>query len=133
MCSAKSANLTGVWLGLYSYPRRLEPVSFTATLIDTAGVINGSSHEIPRQGRTAGYTLFATLCGRHSDGAVAFTKTYDDGIPHGYAINYEGSIRDEGAEIEGLWTIPRMWSGRFLMIRSAWNAEQVARKKFARV
>ena len=132
MSGAGSADLTGVWLGLYSYPRTLEPVSFTATLIDTAGAISGSCHEKPRQGSTAGCVLFATLSGHHNDGVVAFIKTYDDGIPHARAINYEGAIHDEGTEIEGRWTIPRIWSGRFLMIRSAPNAEAIVRKKYER-
>jgi hypothetical protein len=130
MGGAGSADLTGVWLGLYSYPRKLEPVSFTATLIDTAGAISGSCHELPGEGRAAGRTLFATLSGHHSSGLVTFLKTYDNGIPHGLAISYEGAIRDEGSEIEGRWMIPRMWSGRFLMIRSAPNAEKIVRKKY---
>jgi hypothetical protein len=128
-----SGDLTGVWLGLYSYPRLLEPVGFTATLIDTAGALSGSSHETPRQASTPPRTLFATLCGRRSDGVVQFVKTYDEGVPHSHPITYDGEIRDSGSEIEGRWSIPRMWSGRFLMIRSAPNAEAIVRKKYERI
>ena len=133
MDDLRSAGLAGVWLGLYSYPRRLEPVSFTATLIETSGVISGSTHETPRQGKPAARTIFATLSGWRTESAVQFTKIYDDGIPHNHPINYEGAITDDGAEIEGRWSIPRMWSGRFLMIRSAPNAEKIVRKKYERI
>jgi hypothetical protein len=132
MDEAGSAGLTGVWLGLYSYPRKLEPVSFTATLIETSGAISGSTHETPQQGSAAARTVFATLSGQRGKSAVQFIKTYDDGIPHSQPINYEGTITDDGAEIEGRWSIPRMWTGRFLMIRSAPKAEAIIREKYER-
>jgi hypothetical protein len=133
MDDLRSVGLTGVWLGLYSYPRQLEPVSFTATLIETSGAISDSTHETPRQGKAAARTIFATRSGRRNDSAAQFTKTYDDGIPHEHSINYDGMITDDGAEIEGRRSIPRMWSGRFLMIRSAPNAEKIVRKKYERI
>ena len=133
MSGEVAVDLTGVWLGLYSYPRALEPVSFVATLIETAGAISGSSHEPLKGGSFAANTAFASLSGSRNENTVAFVKTYDGGIPHNRAINYEGSATDDGAEIEGRWTIPGQWSGRFLMIRSAPKAEAVVRKKFARI
>jgi len=133
MSKAGSADLTGVWLGLYSYPQKLEPVSFTATLIDTSGAISGSSHESFPRPPLAPYTAFATLDGRREEHAVSFVKTYDGGIPHKQPISYEGSIVDDGNEIEGRWIISRVWSGRFLMVRSAPNAETIVRKKYERV
>ncbi|HEY3639394.1 MAG TPA: hypothetical protein VGK90_14695 [Rhizomicrobium sp.] len=129
---AEWTQLTGVWLGLYSYPRKLEPVGFTATLIETAGAISGSSHEKPQQGKASGQTIFATLNGHRSGDVVEFVKRYEGGIPHSLAIKYEGTVRDEGAEIEGRWIIPRMWSGRFLMIRSGPKAEAIVRQKYER-
>lgn len=126
-------DLTGVWLGLYSYQRALDPVSFVATLIETAGAISGSSHEPLKGGTFAANTAFASLSGSRIECAVAFEKTYDHGIPHRHAIGYEGSVTDDGSEIEGRWVIPGQWSGRFLMIRSAPNAEAVVRKKFAHI
>ena len=133
MSGAGSADLTGIWLGLYSYPRRLEPVSFTATLIDTSGAISGSSHEsFPRRGQGV-FTAFAALYGRRDEHAVTFVKTYDGGVPHNKPISYEGAIMDDGNEIEGRWIIPDVWSGRFLMVRSAPNAEAIVRKKYERI
>ena len=102
----------------------------------TSGAISGSTHETPadRGGGVAARTLFATLSGRRNEGAVQFTKTYDDGIPHNHPISYEGALADNGAEIEGRWSIPRTWSGRFLMIRSAPNAGmKIVRKKYERI
>jgi hypothetical protein len=132
MSRGRSADLTGVWLGLYSYPHALAPVGFVATLIETAGTISGSSHESLKGGTFAANTAFASLSGIRNEGAVGFVKIYDDGIPHKLAINYTGTLADDGAEIEGRWMIPGQWSGRFLMIRSRPNAETVVRKKFVR-
>ena len=133
MSGAGSTDLTGVWLGLYSYPRELEPVSFTATLIDTSGAISGSSHEAFPRAPLGPCTALAALCGRRDEHVVAFVKTYDGGIPHNRPIRYDGAIVDEGNEIEGRWIIPRVWSGKFLMVRSAPNAGTIVRRKYERV
>jgi hypothetical protein len=121
-----------VWQGLYSYPRKLDPVSFVATLIETANSISGSVHE-PAPARFGSGTIFAALLGHRSAHAVAVIKTYLDGVPHGRPVHYEGALRDDGSEIEGCWVISPQWSGRFLMIRSRRNAEAIARKKYERV
>jgi hypothetical protein len=132
MIGVRTVDLTGVWLGLYSYPHDCEPVSFVATLIETAGAISGSSHEAQPRPFFPAYTALATLFGRRGNGAIVFVKTYDEGRPHAHPIYYDGVITDEGGEIEGRWSIPRMWSGRFVMIRSAPNAEIIARKIYER-
>lgn len=124
-------NLTGIWQGLYSYPRLLEPVSFVATLIETERWVTGSTHE-PH--RNSGATLCATLLGRRSGSAVQFVKTYDEGQGgYGADVHYEGSVSADASEIEGRWVIRADWSGRFLMIRGTGDAQALARKKFARV
>jgi hypothetical protein len=124
-------NLTGIWLGLYSYPRALEPVSFTATLIETGNRLSGSTHEANRF--DAG-TLYATLLGSRDGRSLFFVKSYD-APKRGYAnpIRYDGMVSDDGSEIEGRWIIRNNWSGRFLMVRSGRNAEARARKRFAEV
>lgn len=125
-------NLTGVWQGLYAYPRKLEPVSFVATLIETASCLSGSIHEsAPARFRFA--TVFASLMGAHGAGTVTFVKTYMDGIPHPRPVHYEGSVHEDGSEIDGRWILTPDWSGRFLMIRATRNAESVVRKKYERV
>ncbi len=40
-----SQNLTGVWNGRYVYPREMAPVSFVATLLETASRLTGATHE----------------------------------------------------------------------------------------
>ena len=43
---AGAQNLTGVWDGIYSYPIARAPVSFVATLIETASAVSGTTHEL---------------------------------------------------------------------------------------
>ena len=127
-----AASLTGIWHGLYSYPIPRAPVSFVATLIETAGAVSGTTHEQCTIGASPNEILYATLLGRRQDGAVAFVKTYDGANPHYGTVTYEGVLSADGTEIEGRWTVPGNWSGKFLMIRSAGKAEAVARTVFER-
>jgi len=129
--AGKISNLTGVWLGLYSYPRLLQPASFTATLIETESWISGSTHEASHYD---GETLLATLIGSRDGNAVSFVKTYEQ-VNRGYGppVRYEGHVSEDGTEIEGRWTIRADWAGKFLMVRSGGGAEARARKKFAEV
>ncbi|MGD0192923.1 MAG: hypothetical protein ABSD74_19470 [Rhizomicrobium sp.] len=125
-----SRNLTGVWQGLYSYPRALAPVSFVATLIETESWLSGSTHEPHRK---TGATLCATLLGKRAGNAVSVVKSYENPEGgYGADIRYDGTVSDDATEIEGLWTIRPDWSGRFLLVRGTPDAEAVARKKFAR-
>jgi hypothetical protein len=127
------ANLTGVWNGFFSYPRLLEPVTFTATLIETQSWVSGSTHEPCTVGKHIGQTLYATLLGTRTGNAVTFKKTYDGTSDRYHIVNYEGTIAGDGTEIEGQWIIRVTWSGRFLMVRSG-HAVPVAKvKALARV
>ncbi|MGH6890233.1 MAG: hypothetical protein ACREHF_13740 [Rhizomicrobium sp.] len=127
---ASGQNLTGIWQGVYSYPRQLAPVGFVATLIETASAVSGSTHEPHRR---TGAGLCATLFGRRAGALIHFVKTYEEN-GGGYAadVRYEGTVTDDGTEIEGRWIIGADWSGRFLMVRGAREAEEIARKNFAR-
>ena len=118
-------NLTGVWLGLYSYPRAREPVTFTATLMEAGSSVSGTVHETVR-----GVTYTALLDGARDENTVAITKVYDDAKPHGKRIVYQGMLSTDGTEIEGRWIIPGSWSGKFLMIRSAGPRQSVIREVF---
>jgi hypothetical protein len=119
MSSSEPVGLTGVWDGQYSYPRRFSPVHFTAVILETGVVIAGTIHEQPPDGPSAGQTLNALIQGEHLGSAVQFTKTYD-GAPRGRSrpIHYEGVLSADGNGIEGKWTVPGSWSGKFLMVRS---------------
>ncbi len=126
--AAATPNLTGIWHGIYSYPVARAPVSFVATLIETASAISGTTHEPRAVGGSPDETLYATLLGRRRNSAVAFVKTYEGANPHYATVLYEGTLSSDGTEIEGRWTVPGNWSGKFLMIRSAGKTETIARK-----
>jgi len=127
-----AASLTGIWHGIYSYPIARAPVSFMATLIETVSAVSGTTHEPCIIGGGPNETLYATLLGSRRHSAVAFVKTYDGANPHYRTIAYEGTLSPDGTEIEGRWTVPGNWSGKFLMIRSAGKTEAVARSVFER-
>jgi hypothetical protein len=124
-------NLTGVWHGLYTYPDGIS-VSFVATLIEAGRSVTGSVHEPCTVGGSPNETISATLSGSRSDSAVRFLKTYEGTNPHYGSVHYEGTLNHDGTEVEGRWTVPRNWSGKFLMIRSGGAAETVARKSAVR-
>ena len=125
-------NLTGIWHGLYSYPFGRPPVSFVATLIETASTVSGTTHEPCTIGGNPNETLYAMLLGDRRNSTVAFVKTYDGANPRYGTVAYEGTLNPDGTEIEGRWTVPGNWSGKFLMIRSAGKEESVKRKAFER-
>ena len=68
-------DLTGIWQGLYSYPRGGEHVSFTATMIEFGGALHGTTHE-GGSGSIPG-PLGAGLSGRRLGRDVSFVKRYD--------------------------------------------------------
>jgi hypothetical protein len=117
--SRESRSLTGVWQGIYDYPRGAGPTTpFTATLIEAGQSLSGSVHEQCLMHGSPNQTLFATLLGARRDSAVSFVKTYDGSNPAYTTVVYDGTLNEEATEIEGRWTVPRNWSGKFLMIRS---------------
>jgi hypothetical protein len=121
---AGEQNLTGIWNGLYTYPNG-RSTSFVATLIDSGGSLSGTTHEPG----SLGGTLYASLVGSRNDSAVGFTKTYDRrGLLHRKPIIYEGTLNGDATEIEGRWTIKKVWSGKFMMVRSGSQAASVERK-----
>src|SRR5215467_14240016 len=128
---AEAQNLTGVWNGLYSYPDG-RSVTFVATLIDSGSTLSGSTHEPCVGGDCPSATLFATLMGSRSGSAVTFRKTYEAADPRWGTVNYDGRLNAEATEIEGRWTIPGVWSGKFLMIRPLREGLKVEQKESVR-
>lgn len=114
--SQDSRSLTGVWQGIYSYPvSGLPTVPFTATLIESGSSLSGSVHE---QCTMNGETLLFSVSGGRHGSAVSFVKTFLGNSPYYGTILYDGAVNADATEIEGRWTIPGDWSGRFLMTRS---------------
>jgi hypothetical protein len=121
------SNLTGIWQGQFSYPEKLPPEFFTATLLERPGLLGGSIQETHQHGKTAGKTFYASVHGRRVGNAVTFTKTYET-PPRRHSVHYDGTLNEEGTEIEGSWTVPGSWSGRFLMIRTSGLAQDAAKQ-----
>jgi hypothetical protein len=124
-----AASLTGVWNGRFFYPRIAPPVSFVATLIETASRLTGATHE-PAERRRSG-TACATVIGHRDGSSVMFVKTYDD--PKLRPIDYRGTLNGDATEIDGVWQIRGNWSGTFLMIRAPRKGVAVTRKIAERV
>jgi hypothetical protein len=119
-------SLTGVWDGMFSYPRMLPPTTFTAVLFETGAVLSGTTHEISSHAQSAGRTLHASIEGVRSGADVRFTKVYeaDSRAP----VDYVGLVNADATEIEGTWTIRGNWSGKFLMIRSGRQQQAETRR-----
>ena len=115
-------DLSGDWIGNYSYPGELEPVPFLATLVESNGLITGETRE-PGQTPEMGEIAHALLHGSRSGSQVSFTKMYD--TIEDDPILYEGTVDETGNEIHGTWTIVDEWSGSFVMSRSAAVDEEV--------
>ena len=128
--AAGPENLTGVWQGLFSYPRMYRAASFTATLIETGSSLTGSTTEIAVAGPRDGMAVSAFLSGCRTGSRVTFTKQYEGPEPPNHAVEYEGTLADDFMEIEGRWFIPGSWAGRFLMIRSGGRSVEAARQAF---
>lgn len=125
-------NLTGVWQGLFSYPRMYRAAGFTATLIEAGGHLTGSTTEIAVGGPRDGTAVSAFLSGRRIGSRVTFTKQYEGPEPPNHAVEYEGALAGDLMEIDGRWFIPGSWAGRFLMIRSGGRSVEEARQAFER-
>lgn len=110
-------NLTGVWQGLYSYPAAVAPVPFTATVLESGAWVSGAVHEIAYDEYGVA-EVFSTLLGKRSGASLTFTKTYDGANGWEHDVFYAGVLSADGSEVEGTWTLPGEFSGKFLMIRS---------------
>lgn len=121
-----SQDLTGIWQGLYSYGGVGHEVGFTATVLEAAGAVYGTTHE--HDPRLSADNLDASLSGNRAGARVSFTKTYEANGEEFQPIAYEGVVSGDGTEVEGTWSIPNggALSGRFLMSRPR---RQVATKK----
>ena len=134
MPASPHSDLTGVWDGQFEYPRSYEPTGFTCVLIDIGGALSGTITELSNNGPSKGQTLTATLQGVRHDSEVRFLKHYPPRtVAHGRPVAYVGTLSLDGFEIEGEWTVPGSWSGKFLMIRSEPEGETIEDYEVAEV
>jgi hypothetical protein len=119
-------DLTGIWNGLYTYPDG-RSVAFVATLIESGSSLSGTTHERGLLGNAA----YATVAGSRQASAVSFIKKYaKHRFLYANPVVYEGSLNSDGTEIEGRWTIRKILSGKFLMIRSLSQTAKAENKLF---
>jgi hypothetical protein len=120
-------SLSGLWNGQFTYPRAWGPEFFTATLVETQDFLGGSIQEVARSGRSKGKTLYATVSGTRHGAKVDFRKTYESAT-RTHSVVYTGVVNADGTEIEGSWSIPGNWSGRFLMLRETGESVAATRR-----
>ena len=121
---SETIDLTGRWTGVYFYPvdpdwnanDNLPATPFTAELVDTAGLVRGTTMEPDVLGPPDSPPIPATLEGHHLDGELTFTKLPDGGGQI-HTIDYIGAISGDGNSISGRWVIHSEWSGTFQMQR----------------
>jgi hypothetical protein len=126
-------NLSGVWHGLYTYQLAAPPTHFMATILMTGFALSGAIKEAAINETGAALDLSATLAGSLCGRAVSFAKTYEGMHGWMHTVLYDGDLNGDASEIEGVWTIPGEWSGRFLMIRAPGMTETIARQAYERV
>ena len=126
--TAEELNLSGLWKGIYSYPRLLPPNEFEAELRDHAGLLTGETFEHGRNGASKGLPLPAMIEGHRHGLDVRFIKHYDAFRRARTPVHYSGTVSTDGSEISGIWDIPGQWSGTFLMIRAKGKAAVIERK-----
>lgn len=127
--TGSQSNLTGVWIGRYTYPAILPPVEFTATVIDSGASVTGATHE----NNPAGGLRTAAISGAREGRSVGFVKTYDAKSEKLLPINYSGTVNADATQISGSWTIPGHLSGGFVMIREMRKAKAQKRKITERI
>ena len=121
---AERINLSGLWLGSYSYPAGGGPTTpFMAKLVDHEGSLTGEIVEPNTMGLTS-ETLEAFLVGARHGRAVDFTKTYDGASDAAHSIDYVGRLSGDGNAITGVWSMEGL-DGTFEMYREAVWEERV--------
>jgi len=126
MPQAEKTSLTGLWHGQFSYPLAMAPEFFIANLLETSELIGGSIQETVQNGRHKGKIFHASISGHRAGNQVQFTKR-DETPPRVHSVHYEGMLNADATEIEGTWTVPNAWSGKFLMIRSTGITQKAAK------
>jgi hypothetical protein len=109
----------------------MSPVAFTATLFEVGSTLSGSASEPCAAGPSG--TLVFSVSGDRNGSAVTFVKTYHGpNLRYRHPIHYEGTVNEDATEVEGAWTIPGNWSGRFIMMRSGGQPAAAVENKGAK-
>lgn len=116
-------NLSGLWMGSFSYPSAEGPTTpFLARIEDHDGALTGTIMEPNTIGRSSD-ELEAVLTGSREGQAVDFTKIYDGSSDAAHAVDYVGRLSGDGNSITGVWSLEHL-DGSFEMHREAAWEEQ---------
>lgn len=99
---AGSHSIQGSWRGRYFYPGDSTPHGFEAVFIDVDGIIEGNILDDGMYGE-------ASVGGKFFYPHVKFTKAYNAAGMH--AVNYEGTMSEDGNTLMGKWKIAGANSG----------------------
>lgn len=119
-------DVSGVWYGSFAGTFGVHPNRFIAHLEEVGGSISGTTSE-PDDFGDAG-VLNAYVSGTRAGGTVQFVKQYDGAAHCAYAVDYSGTIVDDGTEITGEWRFGR-FSGQFIMARENFEQELLAEER----
>ncbi|MDP8993769.1 MAG: hypothetical protein M3N07_02120 [Pseudomonadota bacterium] len=127
------ANLSGLWLGSFSYPAGEGPTTpFMARIEDCGGSLSGSTIE-PNTVGTSSEALEALISGSRDGAAVDFTKTYDGASDAAHSVDYVGRVSNDGNTVSGVWSMAEM-DGTFEMHREAvWEEKAGAAAEVAKL
>ncbi len=116
-------NLSGLWMGSYSYPGGRGPTTpFLARIEDDGGQLSGTIVE-PNTIGPSSDTLEAALSDSREGSAVDFTKVYDGASDAAHAVDYVGRLSPDGNTVSGVWSLAEV-DGTFEMYREAiWEEE----------
>ena len=120
-------NLSGLWLGSFSYPSGLGATTpFLARIEDYDGSLSGTIIEPNTMGESSD-ELQAVLSGSRSGSSVDFTKMYDGESDAAHAVDYVGRLSTDGNTVSGVWSLENL-DGSFEMYREAVWEEQVGQE-----
>jgi hypothetical protein len=129
--SERGLDISGEWMGVYSYPAALPPVAFSASLIERDGWLSGVIEEQGAKAEGAPKRRSASIQGRRVGLAATWLKCYEHrDVSHD--VQYEGQVSADGEEISGRWSIVGNWSGTFLMARQSRATARRERRARAR-
>jgi hypothetical protein len=121
---AETINLSGLWLGSFSYPGGMGPTTpFMAKLVDVDGALSGETVE-PNTVGLSSDSLEAFIRGTRQGSAIDFTKTYDGASDAAHSIDYVGRLSGDGNNVSGIWSMDGL-DGTFEMYREAVWEEKV--------
>ena len=126
MAEAK-VNLSGLWLGSYSYPSGGGPTTpFLARIEDHDGSLSGTIIE-PNTIGASSDELQAVISGSRAGNSVDFTKLYDGESDAAHAVDYVGQLSADGNTVTGVWSLEET-DGSFEMYREAVWEEQAGQE-----